>query len=215
MSILAEFTVPARNFVLSETLWAVPDVHVEIERVVADEEQITPYFWAAGDDISAFEDALEYDDTIQDIVTLENHDEERFYRGYWEQDGDDITHAVSLVEATILEASSDDSEWNVRMLFPDEQMLTKFHDYCSEHDIVFELTRLYDSRRPEALGKYEITPKQREALLAALDRGYFEVPRSTGLKAIADALDISQNALSTRLRRGHANLISNTLRHEE
>ncbi|WP_433630492.1 helix-turn-helix domain-containing protein [Halomicrococcus sp. NG-SE-24] len=215
MSILAEFTVPARNFVLSEALRAVPDVHVEIERVVADEEKITPYFWAAGDDISAFEDALEYDNTIQDIVTLEEHDEERFYRGYWEQDGDDITQAVSLVEATILEASSDDSEWDVRMLFPDEQTLTKFHNYCSEHDIVFELMRLYDSRRPEALGKYEITPKQREALLAALDRGYFEVPRSTALKDIADALDISQNALSTRLRRGHANLISNTLRHEE
>lgn len=215
MSILTELTVPARNFVLSETLQAVPDVHVEIERVVADEEQITPYFWAAGDDFSAFEDALERDNTIQDIVTLEEHDEERLYRGYWEQDSDDITRAVSLVEATILEASSDNSEWDVRMLFPDEQTLTQFHDHCSEHDIVYELTRLYDSCHPEALGKYEITPKQREALLVALDRGYFEVPRATTLKGVADVLDISQNALSTRLRRGHANLIGNTLRHED
>ncbi|WP_440010555.1 helix-turn-helix domain-containing protein [Halomicrococcus sp. SG-WS-1] len=215
MSVLADVTVPAHNFVLSETLRAVPEVHVEIERVAADEERITPYFWAAGDDFSTFEDALERDDTIQDIVTLEEHDEERFYRGHWKQDSDEITHAVSLVEATILEASSDDSEWDVRMLFPDEQTLTEFHDYCSERDIAFELTRLYDSRHPEALGKYEITPKQREALLTALDSGYFEVPRTTGLEGIADNLDISRNALSTRLRRGHANLIRNTLSHEE
>lgn len=215
MSVLTEFTVPAREFILSDALEQVPDVRVEIERVAADDEHVTPYFWAAGETFEAFEAALEDDDSIEDVVTLEEHGSERFYRGSWLQREQTITYAVTCVRATILEATSEEATWNVRMLFPDDETLTAFHDYCSEYELTFELTRLYESRHPEALGKYEVTPKQREAMLTALQEGYFAVPRDTTLEDVAGRLDISPNALSTRLRRGHANLITNTLLHEE
>jgi hypothetical protein len=41
------------------------------------------------------------------------------------------------------------------------------------------------------------------------------VPREVTLTELADRLDISRNALSARLRRGHRNLLANTLVHEE
>ncbi|WP_049972887.1 helix-turn-helix domain-containing protein [Haladaptatus cibarius] len=214
MSVLTEFTVPAKEFILRETLEAVPDVRIEIERVVADSQHVTPYFWVTGEQLDAFECALEADKSVEAVIQLEDHSDKQFYRVVWQQRIGTISHAVSKAKATILEATSEGREWNLKLLFPDESSLTDFHDYCTEHSLSFQLTRLYESRHPDALGKYEVTTKQREALLVALESGYFSVPRDITLEDVAVELDISPNALSTRLRRGHANLITNTLRHE-
>jgi predicted DNA binding protein len=214
MSVLTEFTVPAEEFILYETLEEISETYVEIERVVANSEYVTPYFWASGGSFEQFECALEDDITVESITLLEDHDSERFYRVSWRQRTGTIGHAVSQLKASILEATSDGNDWNLKLLFPRESSLTEFHDYCSNYDLSFHLTRLYESRHPNAFGKYEVTPKQRKALMTALDLGYFNIPRGATLEHVANELDISPNALSTRLRRGHANLITNTLRHE-
>lgn len=50
MSIIAEFSVPAEEFALYETLCEVPGMTVEVERVVAHEADcIVPYFWTSGE----------------------------------------------------------------------------------------------------------------------------------------------------------------------
>ncbi|GKZ16307.1 helix-turn-helix domain-containing protein [Haladaptatus sp. T7] len=214
MSVLTEFAVPSEEFILHETLERISDIHVEIERVVADSEYVTPYFWASGESVERFERALGEDVTVETITLLENHDNERFYRVSWRQRTGTVGHAASELKASILEATSDGNDWYLKLLFPSESSLTEFHDYCSSYDLSFQLIRMYESRHPNAFGKYEVTPKQREALVTALDSGYFSVPRGATLKHVAGELDISPNALSTRLRRGHANLITNTLRHE-
>ncbi|WP_263654245.1 helix-turn-helix domain-containing protein [Halomicrobium urmianum] len=51
--------------------------------------------------------------------------------------------------------------------------------------------------------------------MTAYHAGYFEVPRATTLADVADDLDISRNAASARLRRGHRNLLASTLVHDE
>ena len=47
--------------------------------------------------------------------------------------------------------------------------------------------------------------------MVALEAGYFEVPKQAGIEEIADELDITPQAMSQRLRRGHENLLKNTL----
>ena len=215
MSVLAEFVVPADEFLLGKTVETLPNTRVEIERVVADEEHVTPYFWATGDAFDRFEEVMGSDPSIEDVAVLEKHSDKRFYRASWRQDSEGIVHAISETTATILAASTEGTEWNVEMLFPNEETLSTFHDFCAAYGLSFELRRLYESRHPEALGKYNVTEKQREALVAALEAGYFSVPREVTLEELADRLDISSNALSTRLRRGHANLLTNTLSHEQ
>ena len=214
MSVLTEFTVPAEEFILHETLKQVSTIHIEIERVVADSEYVTPYFWASGETFESFERVLENDATVESVTPLEEHDDERFYRVSWHQRTGTIGHAVSKLKISILEATSDGKNWSLKLLFPNESSLTEFHDYCANYELSFQLTRLYESRHPNAFGKYEVTPKQREALVTALNSGYFDVPRGVTLEHVAGELDISPNALSTRLRRGHTNLITNTLQHE-
>jgi len=51
---------------------------------------------------------------------------------------------------------------------------------------------------------------QRDALSRAVAAGYFEVPRRTTLVELADELDISDTAVSQRIRRGMANVLQDS-----
>lgn len=226
MSVLAEFTVPASEFVLADTLTAAPGMRIEIKRVVGGTDYVTPYFWAVGGDFGAFEGALRADENVRDVLTLEEHDEphgddqedeeERFYRVTWGADVPNLISAVSDAEATVLEAvSGDNGRWEVKVLFPDEAALTAFHDYCHDHEFSLELRRVYHPENPQEQAEYGLTQEQQEALEAAYHAGYFGVPREQTLTELAEDLGISRNALSARLRRGHRNLLANTLVHED
>ncbi|WP_313691888.1 bacterio-opsin activator domain-containing protein [Halorarum halobium] len=224
MSILAEFTVPADEFVLADTLTAAPGMRIEIKRVVGGEASVTPYFWAADGDFGRFEDALRDDEMVREVLTLEEHDdpdeglqrEERFYRVTWATDVPNVIAAVSAARATVLEAvSGDTGRWELRVLFPADEALSEFYDYCLEHGFDVEPTRVYRPENPEERAEYDVTADQQEALEAAYHAGYFAVPRERTLTDVAADLDLSRNALSARLRRGHRNLLANTLIHEE
>lgn len=224
MSVLTEFVIPAEEFVLADTLTVTPEMRIEIKRVVGAEAHVTPYFWASGGDFDTFEEALRNDAMVQDVLTLEEQDdqeqsrqeEDRFYRVTWKMDVPNLITAVSDARATVLEAvSSDDDRWEVKVLFPDDEALSDFHAYCIEHGFSYEPQRVYRPENPEERGEYGVTEEQQEALEAAYHKGYFNVPRDQTLTELAEALDISRNALSARLRRGHRNLLANTLIHEE
>lgn len=217
MSAIAELTVPASEFVLSDALAEVPDVHVEIKRVVAEAERVTPYFWASGTDFDAFEAALRDDETVREISILEERaDDERFYRVTWQAGVESLMTPISDAEATILEAVTEGGRrWELKMLFPSREALSEFHDDCVSREFSFRLERVYQPDNPQEEAAYGVTADQQEALRAGYDAGYFDVPRETTLTELADRLDISRNALSARLRRGQRNLLSNTLVHEE
>lgn len=225
MSVLTEFVIPADEFVLADTLTATPEIRIEIKRVIGGESHVTPYFWAFGEDLDTFEQALRNDETVRELLTLEEqekqagHDEEekeRFYRVTWVMSVPNLITAVSDAKATVLEAvSADGDRWEVKILFPSEEAISEFRDYCLEHGFSFQPRRVYRPENPEEQAEYDVTPDQQEALEAAYHAGYFNIPRDRTLTELADELDISRNALSARLRRGHRNLLSNTLIHEE
>ena len=48
-------------------------------------------------------------------------------------------------------------------------------------------------------------------LVAAVDEGYLDIPRSCSLAELGTQFDISSNAASERFRRGSKTLIENTL----
>ena len=211
MSIIAELTIPPEEFVLAHALARVPEATVEIERVAATEqERVTPYFWVVCEDPDAFDDALREDDTAGDVRELESSERERLYRVDWHAPEDGVLYALRGSLGTVLNAEADD-DWHVRMLFPDDDALSTFNDHCDERDLSFRVDRLFHPDDPAAYEDDPVTPEQREALVAALDAGYFDVPREVTLADVADDLSISSNALSSRLRRGHANLIRHSL----
>lgn len=214
MSTIAEFTVPSESFVLSTTLGAVPEMRVEVERVVAHDNSgsVTPYFWATGGNYTEFERALHDDPTIENVITLDELEGGHLYRAEWTKYVDSIVYAISDVKATVLDATGQGDEWNVRMLFPSDSTLSDFHDYCATYDLSFELARVYNVNQQLVADRYGLTDEQRETLAQAHDRGYFDVPRDVTLGELADDIGVSHQAVSERLRRGLETLISNALK---
>lgn len=60
-----------------------------------------------------------------------------------------------------------------------------------------------------------MSPVQRETLLTAYRQGYFGIPRRTNQADLAEELEISDSALSQRIRRGVSKLIERDVLSEE
>jgi predicted DNA binding protein len=60
-------------------------------------------------------------------------------------------------------------------------------------------------------GRWNLTPRQEEALRAALEMGYFSVPKEASADEVAAELGIGASAFLERLRRGQASLLSQAL----
>lgn len=212
MSTIVDFTLPPTEFVLAWAVKTVPDVRIEAERVVVDgTEEVTPYFWVVGGSLEEFDDALEDDITVDEIVMLEDRDDKRFYRANWRDRVRGILYALSDEVATIMMATYDGGSWAIRMLFPDQETLSEFYHYCITYDIPLDLERLHERSNSRTFAKYEVTPEQEAALATAFEMGYFEVPQAVTLEEVAADLGISEQAVSARIRRGSANLVRNTL----
>lgn len=211
MSLFGEFHVPSRVLALHETLQGQPDVTIEIERVIATENYLTPYFWVSTDDLEAFEAAADRDRSVRDLQRLDEFDEATLYRAEWKENVESIVYAYMTVGAAILEASGQDGEWELRMRFEDREALGRFQEYCSEQDIQFDLVQLYEISQPRSSGQYGLTGKQYEALTTAWEMDYYESPRAVTLEAVADELGITEQSLSDRLRRAYDQLIAHAL----
>lgn len=212
MSVIAEFSVDSDDFALHESLTATPHMIVEIERVVATlEDKVMPYFWVSGGDQAEFETAFRNDESVQNITAVDEVDSGRLYRAEWTENVETIIYAYVQIGATILQAIGRDENWELRMRFDDQDKLSQFQTYCRENDISFELNALKEQEQPMASAQYDLTTKQRETLVAALEAGYYDIPQEATMSELADELEISQQALSKRFHAGHKNLITSTL----
>lgn len=212
MAIIAEFSVHSEDFALHHALTAAPEMVVEIERVVATmKDRIMPYFWVTGGTLSEFARALEEDKSVKNITEIDVVEDAKLYRAEWTENIETVVYAYVEIGATILQASAKNERWELQMRFDNQEMLVDFQEYCDENDVSFELTQLQEQEQPMASAQYDLTPKQRETMLRALEAGYYEVPQQVTMSELATELGISQQALSKRFHNAHKNLISNVL----
>jgi predicted DNA binding protein len=210
MSVIAEFTVPADKFALYETLCTVPEMIVEVERVVAHgPDRIMPYFWTSGGDHETFETAAKADPSVEDLTKLDELEEAVLYRATWIQDVESVIYAYTETGAILLNATGRDERWELHLRFDDENDVTQFGDYLSESDLSVDLNRLYHPSSPTSETRPILTDAQREAVLAGLRAGYYEIPREITPGELAEEFGISQQALSKRFRRAHRALVEN------
>ncbi len=211
MSIFAEFQVPADELALHRTFQSQPDLVVEVERVVANDGWVTPYFWITDCAVGDFLAAAEQDPSIENTEKVDTYDEATLFRAEWTRDVESIFYAYTQTGAVILEATGSADSWDLQMRFDDRDGLRAFQSYCAEHDLSYDLVRLHELTEAKTGSQYGLTEKQQTALLEAREAGYYETPREATLAEVAEELDISQQALSHRLRRGHGALIEHTL----
>ncbi len=211
MGTIAEFDIPIDEFVLGTTLHDVPDLEVEIERLVAhDHDRLMPFVWLTADDFEAVDTALEADSTIKSCELVSRVDGDRLYRMEWVSAIEMVVHILLEEEGTILDATGQTDGWHVRVLFPNRDSLSRTYDFANEQDLSFTVVRIYelDTRRQ---GRFGLTDDQQRTLAAATKLGYFDVPRGITQADLAEELGISHQALSERLRRAQRTLNENAI----
>jgi hypothetical protein len=210
--IVYEIAVPTAEFGLEEALREFPDVVVESERLVPTNQEPIPYLWTNDGEIPAFQEAIADDPKVERIRKSATFDDGALYKIGWRHvDGELLDWAKSAEEqVALLEAVGQDDEWQLKFRLPSRATLAEFREFQEAHDIDTRIVRLYDLTEPK-MGQYDISEKQREALVRALEMGHFEIPRQATLEEVAETLGITAKSVSERLRRGQANLVSNAL----
>lgn len=215
MSLLAEFEAASPDLVLGQTLEALPSLTLELERQYAlDPDRPIAFCWAKCRDYGRLERAFDEDGTVDAYERLTRADEWALYRIRRSDSGVVPAYRQWVsIGGELLGCRGTDGRWEIEMRFPDREAFTRYHEFLERQNVEFALHRLSASDRTGRIEPPEtLTESQREALVIAHEHGFFEVPRETTLDSIADSLEISNQAVSERLRRGQARLIEEHLR---
>ena len=203
MSTIAEFRLPAEDTALSVALEYVPTATVELEPSVS---KTLPCLWIADASRDAIESALEEDPTVESFELLVEADERLLYDVTFAPDAQSLLDELLADGGSLLEATATNGWWQIRMRFRDRDDLCRTHDRLVERGVNADLrrvTELTDDSRSHT----RLTPEQQEALSAAFEHGYFEIPRQISMEELAVELGISHQALSERLRRAYETLV--------
>ncbi|WP_227380688.1 helix-turn-helix domain-containing protein [Haladaptatus halobius] len=211
MPTIVEFTVPADAFPLGQIFQKFPDVEVELERIIPTKRAIVPYFWVWGSDVEAIPDRFEGHPAVEMIELVDTVPSGGLFRGEWDLTVNSIFTGIADMDVILLSALGTEREWEFQLRADDNDAITQFQQYCREHDIPLTVTRLYALSEMRSGEVYQITSAQEAALIRAFEAGYFNSPREATLEEIAQDFNISRQSLADRLRRGHRNLIANTL----
>ncbi|WP_254544358.1 helix-turn-helix domain-containing protein [Halomarina pelagica] len=213
MAVIAEVALPPDGFPLGTLLTADSDVHVEFERIIPTDGDAMPILWAWGSDMEAFERRLRTSDDVGELTRLVRTDGRTLYSVTWCGEAKGFIDGLAVTDALILRAHGhDDESWHFRLVFHSHETLSEFHNHCLEIGLSYTLGRVYTlSNTGTEGGGVSLTDEQREALLLALEEGYFDTPSEVTLTSLADELGISQQALSQRIRRGNKAILEHVL----
>lgn len=209
MSLIADIRLGIADDAVSAALSAGDGLTGTIEDVIAtDPEQPVYFVWVSGDAFERFHRSLDRSAAVRSADRLEANGSRQLFRICAEREPSVYRAYVERGGALIGGSVSPDC-WQYRLRFPDRDALLSFRSFCADAELEFSLHGLAQGDGESLMPK--LTEPQREALEAALDSGYFAVPRETPLAGVADRLGISEQATSERLRRGEATVVERML----
>jgi len=209
MKVLAEFVIPTESVPGGRTLLALPEASIRLERIVPDESVLHPIFWLSGVEVAAFLEAVSAEPNIDDVQELIRLHGDVLFRATWTAD-DPVIEGIKALRATIVSAVGTAERWVFQVVAADRSGLRAFQQLFQARGIPVELRRLSDVARTDA-AESGLTAKQREALVTAYRRGYYDRPRQVTQSELGDELGISGRAVSKRLNRGTKQLIERAL----
>lgn len=104
-----------------------------------------------------------------------------------------------------------DGEKHVRALALDPSALTAvYHDLREDYDVTVADKREVSAPEPDAPAGADpaLTARQAAVLRAAVDDGYYEIPRGTTTAALADRFGLARSTLEEHLRRAERKLVT-------
>jgi predicted DNA-binding protein YlxM (UPF0122 family) len=211
MTVVAEITTEFVDLPLEESTSDDPPQTVEFERLVPSGTDPLPFFWVHGGDPDEFETHARESGAVEELTALDRLDGHVLYRVVWQPEVQLFLGLLADIGGVILDAAGTD-RWRFRLRFDEHRDLAAFHARCQERGIRLHLQRIAAVEDYYHEGdRFGLTRKQHEALLVALERGYFTIPRQTSLAEVATSLGISQQSASERIRRGTSALLQTAL----
>jgi len=212
MSVITTVSVSARAVTLGAALTANPGLSVRLERFVPNNDGYVPYLWASSEDVAEIETALGADADDESVDVVDTTNGETLFRMDPVDHGEGVLGVIESGHGTILDGVGQGDTWHFELRFDSHSGVTEFYEACSDRGIQVELEAVHSRGLPRESGfAYDLSEPQREALQLALREGYFEVPRRTNLTELADRLDVSDSAVSQRIRRATETVLSSSL----
>jgi predicted DNA binding protein len=177
-----------------------PDVEIELERLVPTREAIVPLFWVETGSEREVEETLRTDPLVEHLVRQTRASGRLLYSVTWNRDVDGLVRAIVDLGADVLSAEGTANVWEFRLQFRSRADLGRFRRTVRERGIDLDLLELYNPQIPPEKGP--LTSEQHDVLVTTYERGYWDVPRETTQRELADFIGISENLLSRRLRDG-------------
>lgn len=212
MSVILEFTVDADDFVLGQALSGPTGMYYELEKIIPVADTVMPFIWVTGSDFETFEKTVRASPFIKELRKMDKLNDTSLYRIEWVEDLQmSLLDCLRETDATVLEVSGNNT-WMFQLRFPDHDKLSQFANYLIDHEIPISVVHTYTLTEETARGYlFDLTHEQREALVLALQCGYFATPSEASLTELADELGITKQAASSRIRLGTERVLRETL----
>ncbi|ELY57461.1 helix-turn-helix domain-containing protein [Natronolimnohabitans innermongolicus] len=228
MTTVVELEIPATSLGAARTFDRVPTFEFEIGGMIGD---TPPLVWVSGPDRETVRNALESDPSVDVLAMLagESHRDQPkrtasdsghegpqdrwLFRLEFGAENKLFERIVAENDGAILEATGEDGTWSVTLLFHDRASLSECYGLFEQYGFEMNVTRL-TGIDDVASAQTPLTRTQYETICKAHELGYFDIPRQITLKELAAELDVSHQALSERLRRCQAALVSSQLTDE-
>jgi predicted DNA binding protein len=212
MGVTAIVEIPIDACPMGAALSGAPNAWIQVDRVVPVGNDFLPYFWTDADDVDRIVESLQASPAVTDCSVVDVVGEDALVRTEWAEREPGFLAAVTGAGGTIIEATGNEDGWSVTIRFDDHADLGECYRRCDEADVPITLVSVQGLQPPGVGGAHvDLTEIQRKTLSEALQRGYFDVPRQTNLVDLAAEMDVSDTAVSQRLRRGIASLVDSTL----
>jgi hypothetical protein len=211
MSVIANLRVPASAFELGRILDMESGTSVELENLVPLGENAVPFFTVHDASKDSFEQNVRDHPSVETITAVTSHGDETLYALDWAVSRDLFFQGMLETDANLLSARGTPDTWTFELRFPTHDALSAFQEYCSNAHIPLDVGRIYNPTRPGTGPWYNLTTAQRDTLVRAVQGGYYSIPRGMSTKELATEFDISDQAVTERLRRAIVTLVEGTL----
>ncbi|SFS56023.1 helix-turn-helix domain-containing protein [Halostagnicola kamekurae] len=204
MASIADIELAASETSLGDVFDALPALFCEMEQAIASSNRT---LWLSGATAAEIESALEEASSIRTCTQIGGGDDRWLFDIGFDPQSIDIFDIVDAEGGTVLSASAAKGMWRFSVRFREREAIATFYEHLRSVGLEPTIVRLFDPTT-EMHTRYGLTTQQYHTLLAAVERGYFEIPRKITMQELSDELGVSHQALSEQLRRAYRALVT-------
>lgn len=209
--ITTEFRVPGSDFELGRVIDVPPSGTVDLELSVPTGGGVCPFFWLSDADAEPFATRVRNHPSTAYLERVASFEERTLFTFDLGSPCDLLFDGIHEHRGQVLAGTGTDDGWLFELRFPSHDALSGFQTHCDNARIRLTLDRIQTLERHDSGRPFGLTETQIDTLTRAVDAGYYDIPRTAGLREIADDLGVSDQAVSERLRRGVKALVVNAL----